>query len=135
MTGTTGTWEPGAASAPDAELLQRIADAWTTGGEAGVAEFADENGAVLRSLMQQGPGALDAVLADVPADVLDAAARFCTLLERRPGFEAGARSPVIAFVRALRVLEHDSAELVAWIRANTDNRFLPHGSLQDRLRR
>ena len=60
--------------------------------------------------------------------------RFFTLVEARlPGFEAGAKSPVIPLARVLRDRGEYPADLTAWIRAHSDNRFLPHGSLLDRL--
>lgn len=59
--------------------------------------------------------------------------RLYTLAETLPGWEAGARSPVIALVRELKQRDEFPAELNTWIRANTDNRFLPYGSLMDRL--
>jgi len=60
--------------------------------------------------------------------------RFFTLLEKRLlGFETGPKSPVIALARALRKRGEYPDDLTAWIKVNTDNRFLPHGSLMDRL--
>jgi hypothetical protein len=49
------------------------------------------------------------------------------------GFETGPKSPVIALARALRKRGEYPDDLTAWIKVNTDNRFLPHGSLMDRL--
>ena len=61
-------------------------------------------------------------------------AKWLTVAEMKlPGWEAGARSPVIAIVRELRRRNAYPKELTAWIKANTTNRFLPHGSLADRL--
>ena len=60
--------------------------------------------------------------------------RFFTLAETRlPGFEAGAKSPVIPLARCLRERREYPADLTSWIRAHSDNRYLPHGSLLDRL--
>ena len=53
--------------------------------------------------------------------------------ERLSGFDAGSRSPVIALVRHLKKRSALPEWLVKWIRANTSNRFLPYGSLNDRL--
>ena len=62
--------------------------------------------------------------------------RFFTLAEARlPGFEAGAKSPVIPLARVLRERDEYPADLTAWIKANSENRFLPHGSVLDRLAR
>ena len=60
--------------------------------------------------------------------------RFFTLAEAKfAGFEAGAQSPVVALARALRRRGEYPPDLTRWIKANTANRFLPHGSLADRL--
>ncbi len=67
-------------------------------------------------------------------DQVIALIRFYTLAEGRfPDWKAGANSPVIVLARALRSRGAWPAELNAWIRSNTDNRFLPYGSLMDRL--
>jgi len=65
---------------------------------------------------------------------LVALVKFFTLAEMRlPGWEALARSPVIPLVAELRRRGRYPSELTAWIKANTTNRFLPYGSLLDRL--
>ena len=46
---------------------------------------------------------------------------------------AGDKSAVIALVRALKSRGAFDTELSRWIKAHTDNKFLPHGSLMDRL--
>lgn len=56
-----------------------------------------------------------------------------TLGERLPGWAAGAQSPVIPLVAELKKRDAVPADLTAWIKSNTDNRFLPYGSLMDRL--
>lgn len=62
--------------------------------------------------------------------------RFFTLAEAKlAGFEAGAKSPVVPLARALRRRGEYPADLTGWIKAHTTNRFLPHGSLMDRLNR
>ena len=59
--------------------------------------------------------------------------RFYTLAESLPGWEAGARSPVIPMVAELKKRGEYPADLGVWIKERTDNRFLPYGSLLDRL--
>jgi hypothetical protein len=71
-----------------------------------------------------------AVLDD--ADIVDLV-RLFALAERLPGWESGARSPVIPLARELKKREAYPGDLTAWIKSNTDNRFLPYGSLMDRL--
>ena len=64
---------------------------------------------------------------------LIALVKLFTLAERLPGWEAGARSPVIPLVAELRKRDEYPADLTVWIKSHTDNRFLPYGSLMDRL--
>ncbi len=60
--------------------------------------------------------------------------RLFTLAEGTlPGWQAEARSPVIPLARVLRTRNAFPEPLAAWIKDNTDNRFLPYGSLMDRL--
>jgi hypothetical protein len=61
-------------------------------------------------------------------------AKFFTLAEMQlAGWEALARSPVIPIVAELRRRKQYPQDLTAWIKAHTNNRFLPYGSLLDRL--
>ena len=60
--------------------------------------------------------------------------RLFTLAESRlSGWEAGDASPVIPLVRELKRRGAYPRELHSWIKANTENRFLPYGNLMDRL--
>lgn len=74
------------------------------------------------------------LLAAEPDTRLVRLAKFFTVAEMRlPGWEAGARSPVVRIVAELRRRDAYPTELTAWIKANTTNRFLPYGSLAERL--
>lgn len=54
--------------------------------------------------------------------------RFFTLAEMQlPNWEGGARSPVIYLARVLKARDALATELRKWIKANTDNRYLPYG--------
>ena len=44
-----------------------------------------------------------------------------------------AKSAVVKLVRVLKQRGEMTPELTSWIKANSDNRFLPHGDLMDRL--
>lgn len=57
--------------------------------------------------------------------------RFFTLAEMQlSGWEAGSESPVIWIVKILRRRKSPpSKELLLWIKANSDNRFIPNGAL------
>jgi hypothetical protein len=55
---------------------------------------------------------------------------FFTLAEMQlSGWDAGKQSPVIYLVRMLKQRGTFTAELRQWIKANTDNRYLPNGAL------
>ena len=57
-----------------------------------------------------------------------------TLAEARfPAWKSGAHSPVIVMAKTLRGRGAWPDELTAWIRNNSQNRFLPYGSLLDRV--
>lgn len=159
--GGVGSWSPAPAAAPDGALLRRLALAWQTHREAlvdlltgdtdalapdaGSAEDAPTRSLVAgaRAAMQQPRGALDAPAAELDAGTLEALVRLFTLLENRPGWAAGAASPVVPLFRSLRMRVQgdepaaaavDVDALAAWVKRHSDNRFLPWGSLQDRLR-
>lgn len=56
--------------------------------------------------------------------------RFFTLAEQLPGWESGNNSPVIALGKILKKRAVGiNKELLIWIKANSRNQFLPHGSL------
>ena len=133
---TLGTWTPGAPALPSLEDFRGAAARWKRDGASSIESLDGELRQRLQAAMQAPAGALDPDLDALDAEELDALARLFTVIEQEPGFEAGAKSPVIALCRRLRGhLDADAfAELARWIRAHSDNRFLPHGSLQDRLR-
>ena len=60
--------------------------------------------------------------------------RLFTLAEGRfATWEAGANSPVIVLAKLLKERDAYPVDLTGWIKANSENRFLPYGSLLDRL--
>ncbi len=76
-------------------------------------------------------GGLARELAD---DDIVALIRLFTLAEGAlQGWEAGAKSPVIPLAAELKHRNAYPQALTGWIKSNTDNRFLPYGSLLDRL--
>ena len=133
---TAGTWTPGAPVLPSLADLKDVAARWRHEGESFIQALEGDLRLRLQGAMQAPANALDASLDALDLQELEALVRLFTVIEQQPGFEAGSKSPVIALARRLRPqLDADAfAELVRWIRAHSDNRFLPHGSLQDRLR-
>jgi len=63
-------------------------------------------------------------------EALQDMAKFFTLAEMQlAGWDAGKQSPVIYLVRLLKQRGTFEPELRQWIKANTDNRYLPNGAL------
>ncbi len=123
-----GVWEPGKVVAPDEKSLARFARAVERSPDNLAAELDEGDIRSSASLMQLDESAW-ACLADLDTAMLEALARFFTLAEvQLPGWEGGKRSPVIYIVRALKSRDAFSADLRKWIKAKTDNRFLPYGS-------
>ena len=74
------------------------------------------------------------VAQDLSTQDLVALIRLFTLGEGQfSSWQAGAKSAVIKLVRVMKARKEMTPELSAWIKMNTDNRFLPHGDLMDRL--
>ncbi len=68
------------------------------------------------------------------SEQIESLIRFLTLAEEAiGGWQAGDKSPVIALVKVLKSRGSYDRSLTRWIKANSGNRFLPHGSLMDRL--
>ena len=90
----------------------------------------------LREVVNAGAKAWSGFFGDRPSDRLISWLRVLTLAEESvAGCDAGAKSPVIVLARMLRERGDYPAELTTWIKAVSGNRFLPYGSLMDRLRR
>lgn len=87
----------------------------------------------LAPFAKQGGADWVSAAADLDDAQLEALIRFFTLAEKLPGWESGAKSPVIALAAELKKRDAYPPPLTRWIRANSENRFLPHGSLLDRL--
>lgn len=68
-------------------------------------------------------------------DDIVALIRLFTLAEAKlSGWESGDASPVIPLAALLKRRGAYPEDLTPWIRAHSDNRFLPYGNLMDRLR-
>lgn len=126
-----GAWEPSAKlGASHAEALDVAA--------AELAEDAlavdDAVAARLRQVFFATPDERAGLFDDEPSPRLVGWARALTLAEETiPGCEGGAKSPVIALARLLRSRGDYPHDLTAWIKGVSSNRFLPYGSLMDRL--
>lgn len=90
---------------------------------------ADEN-QVLAGLMQTEHSAWLAATQSMTEDDLLHLIRFFAVAENLPGWEAGAKSPVIPLAKSLRKRgARLDKPLLQWLREVNDNRFLPYGPL------
>jgi hypothetical protein len=81
-------------------------------------------------VMQLEPEAWLQAVKDMDNDALLHLLRFFTVAEKLPGWSSGHRSPVIVLAKLLRKRgEKLTRETLQWIRAQSDNRFLPYGPL------
>lgn len=127
------SFDPGATTPKvDAEAIQRLLEAASQQApEFGLSALERANFA---GLMNQAPAVWRDGAADLSGADIEALIRFFTFAEEAiSGWQAGAKSPVIPLVKVLKARGEYPSELTTWIKANTSNRFLPHGSLMDRL--
>ncbi|MDE0191727.1 MAG: hypothetical protein OXQ90_10260 [Gammaproteobacteria bacterium] len=130
MDAEVGAWEP-PSKLGDRHAL--VLDAADTSGD--VLDLAQEAQARLREVAHGGADEWSGFFADRSSGRLIAWLRVLTLAEETiPGCETGAKSPVILLARLLRERGEYPAELTAWIKSVSTNRFLPYGSLMDRLK-
>lgn len=122
--------QPQALSAADIETLL-AAGAQTNEPQYGLS---DHEVARLGRLARTDGATWQGVAQELSDDQAEVLIRLLVMAETAlPGWESGAKSPVIALVRDLKAAGRYQESLTAWIKANTSNRFLPHGSLLDRL--
>lgn len=133
---TVERWDPRAAAAglSEANLARLLAAAREADdGAAMPPELAEQLAGLARHRPAEGVDWSAAAGSLADADLL-ALIRLVTVAEARyPAWKAGDASPVIPLARELRRRERYPAELTSWIRGHSDNRFLPYGSLMDRL--
>lgn len=87
----------------------------------------------LAPAVRQGRADWVAAARNLKDSELEGLVRLFTLGEKLPGWESGAKSPVVPLAAELKARGAYPKDLTGWIRANSDNRYLPHGSLLDRL--
>ncbi|MFA7554030.1 MAG: hypothetical protein WCY88_07250 [Spongiibacteraceae bacterium] len=85
---------------------------------------------IYSAIMQTEQAQWSAITTDLTEAQLVQLMRFFTVAEKLPGWEAGANSPVIYLGKILKQRGIGiNRELVLWIKAHSDNQFLPHGPL------
>ena len=134
MSATVGAWNPSAVLGPvHASALDEAALALDAGSVV-LRELGDEPATHLREVVQAEPSARQNWLRPFESPRLVGWLRVLTLAEEAvPGCDAGAKSPVIQIARLLRERGAYPEDLTPWIKSVSKNRFLPYGSLADRL--
>lgn len=127
-----GAWDPNEAPVVlDSALLGRLAELDLDSPSLGLAPPEVTS---LAQLMRKPKAEWRLVVGGQSSASLLRLIRFFTLAEDRlPGWEAAENSPVIPMAAELRRRGDYPKDLTTWIKANTSNRFLPWGSLLDRL--
>lgn len=127
-----GSWDPEAATIDD-ELLSRLMSVREQL-EASDLGLEPEMITRLAGCIRSGADAWHDAAAAHDDEELVTLIQVLTVAEAKlPGCEAGAQSPVIALAAELRRRHAYPDDLTAWIKEHTSNRFLPHGSLMDKL--
>lgn len=126
---SVGVWDPGGQASEDrsvsVELLNRFAALEVEVTEDIIRQAGLENERWVMGQEAQAWGAA----AELDNATLVHLARLFTRIEMLvPGWDAGKKSPVIPIVRLLKDRDAFEPELRKWIKTNTNNRYLPHGS-------
>lgn len=121
-------WEPKKKSLVSRNLLYQISDAFRINrldNDFFSEDFIKDNA----DLMQQAQESFD-IVNSFPDDVIIDLIKFFTLAEMTySGWKAGKKSPVIYLVKILKGRAVFCDELRKWIKNNSDNRYLPYGSV------
>jgi len=130
---SVGSWEPGSRSIKPADV-DRLVEAADQLEAQDFGLSADEIARFAALARHEGAVDWQAAVAQRPSAEVERLIRLFTLAEMRfTGWESGARSPVVPMVATLKARGDYPSTLTRWIKERTSNRFLPHGSLLDRL--
>jgi hypothetical protein len=129
-----GVWEPDSGSEKPQEIelsmLKRYIQLARDEGHEDVASHlngSDRSAGAYLMKLEQSSWELAEQFTD---DEIEHLIRFFTLAERQiSGWEGGKRSPVIWLVKILKKRQVFEPELRNWIKSNTENRYLPYGSV------
>lgn len=130
MPTNVGVWEPQEPVKPDAAKLRHYAALVTKADTTKLDKALTAEQIKADAGLMQQPEVAWRVAESLSDAELESLIRFFTLAEMQlPGWEGGKQSPVIYLVRILRARGSFAAGLRKWIKAHTDNRYLPYGSV------
>ncbi len=131
-----GNWDPTPAQGQqpfkaDAERLQRFIALSQNDLLADLSkQLSSDEQQTQANLMQLDQKAWAVLAQALNDDDIEQLMRFFTMAETLPGWEAGANSPVIWLGKELKKRGTGiNRDLTIWIKANSDNRYIPHGAL------
>ena len=131
-----GSWDPNAEQAKndvqlDSKLLQRyIAISQNQQLEQLAQLLSTDEQQLQAGLMQLTREQWFDAAQSLSDDEIEHLMRFFTMAEQLPGWDGGANSPVIWLGKVLKQRGTGiNRELLLWIKAHSDNQFLPHGAL------
>jgi len=125
-----GEWQPEKKVDITLEKLQQYVDFARLMKPEDLAQDLPEDLITTDRVLMKKPVAAWQVADALDSDDLVDLIRFFTLAEQQlPGWSAGKSSPVIPLVKILRTRSALEPALRKWIKANTDNRFLPNGAV------
>ena len=133
---SVGTFDPNQPNASSAVTHETLTQFLAAAAELDAADFGLDEVAVARLALFASTDGADwgACAKTLDSRQLTALIRLFTLAETRlPSWEAGAKSPVVPLARELKARGEYPEDLTPWIKSNSRNRFLPYGSLMDRL--
>ena len=128
------TWEPASPVRLTSQVVSEFLAAATQLSEPEFALSAESVGRLAAYARQSPTADWTAAAEDLQEMELISLIRLFTLGEARfAAWESGSKAPVIPLAGVLRTRDAYPADLTKWIKNNTENRFLPYGSLLDRL--
>ena len=132
---TTGSWDPSTQTSSvdvsiDQSLLLRFIALVEADAIGDLNSSMSEEDKQQNELMQADAARWQATLADYSDDQLIALIQFFTVVEMQlPHWMGGAKSPVISINKVLRSRGQKlDRDMLLWIKAHSDNRFIPNGS-------
>lgn len=127
-----GSWEPDEPALAD--VHRKILDAASKAlGEPQLGLSAEQQNSIRQAVRASAESWTDFAQEQSSAEITNWIRALTRAEMMLSGFELGARSPVIALIRLLKQRGEYPDDLTEWVKEHTDNRFLPYGSLSDRL--
>ena len=127
-----GSWEPDEPALAD--VHRKILDAASKAlGEPQLGLSAEQQNSIRQAVRASAESWRDFAQEQSSAEIINWIRALTRAEMTLTGFELGARSPVIALIRLLKQRGEYPDDLTEWVKEHTDNRFLPYGSLLDRL--